>query len=418
MSGVQGHPPRAGGTDRVAGAAGRLGSAGLPSPPLRDDPFAPGPVATGATPAAPAAASSVLAVPGDPLADAAGAPPKDAPLGAAPAAVATWFDEVADATHPENDGTLAAAQASARAYSRRAKAANTREAYRWAVRAWCAWCDRHGVSPLPATGADVAAFLAGERDRGRAAATLDIRRAAIAYLHRAAGCPVPTDDAQVSETLAGIRREAPDPRKKRAATLAVLRALLAPIEDDLPGRRDRALILVGFAGALRRAELAAIQLADLARTDQGFELSLPRSKGAQTKAVMVPLPYGHTDLCPVRALIAWLEAAAITQGAVFRRIWIPPSPADGPPPLPRLGTQALTPRSIARIVQARAAAAGFGRLEFGGHSLKRGALTTGKDLGVHPAALKRLGRHKSFNTLGEYLEFGNLFEGHPLRDVL
>jgi len=98
----------------------------------------------------------------------------------------------------------------------------------------------------------------------------------------------------------------------------------------------------------------------LLRTDQDFELSLPRSKGAQPKAVTVPLPYGHTDLCPVRALIAWLEAAEIIHGAVFRRIWIPPAPADSPPPLPRLGTQALTPSSIARIVQTRAAAAGSG----------------------------------------------------------
>ena len=191
----------------------------------------------------------------------------------------------------------------------------------------------------------------------------------------------------------------------------MLRELLAPIQDDLPGRRDRALILVGFAGALRRAELAAIALADLLRTDQGFELTLPRSKGAQTAAVTVPLPYGRTALCPVRVLTAWLDAAPITDGAVFRRLWVPPEPPDGPPPLPRLGNAALTPRSIARIVQARAAAAGFGRLEFGGHSLKHGALTTGMQQNAHAGQLKRLGRHKTF-------EFGDLFEGHPLRDVL
>jgi hypothetical protein len=200
--------------------------------------------------------------------------------------------------------------------------------------------------------------------------------------------------------------------------LAVLRELLAPIQDDLPGRRDRALLLAGFAGALRRAELAAIALADLLRTDQNFELTLPRSKGAQTAAVVVPLPYGRTELCPVRALTAWLDAAPITDGAVFRRLWVPPAPPDGSPPLPRLGSAALTPRSIARIVQARAAAAGFGRLEFGGHSLIRGALTTGMPQNAHPGQHKRLGRHKTFDVLGEYLEFGDLFEAHPLRDVL
>ena len=88
------------------------------------------------------------------------------------------------------------------------------------------------------------------------------------------------------------------------------------------------------------------------------------------------------------------------------------------PALPHIGAHAITPRSIADISQARAMAAGFGRRDLAGHSLKRGALTTGMDLGVHPAKLKRMGRHKSFDVLGEYLEFGDLFEGHPLAGVL
>ena len=69
-------------------------------------------------------------------------------------------------------------------------------------------------------------------------------------------------------------------------------------------------------------------------------------------------------------------------------------------------------------MQARARAAGFGRRDLGGHSLKRGALTTGIERGTHPAKLKRLGRHMSFYVLGEYLEFGDLFEGHPLSGML
>ena len=133
----------------------------------------------------------------------------------------------------------------------------------------------------------------------------------------------------------------------------------------------------------------------------------------------VPLPYGQTELCPVRALAAWQSAAAITAGPLFRRIWLPrQARSDEPPPLPRIGSQPITPWAVAAIVKARAAAAGFGGRDFGGHSLKRGALTTGMDRGVHPAKLKRLGRHKSFDVLGEYLEFGDLFEGHPLSGVL
>ncbi len=207
-----------------------------------------------------------------------------------------------------------------------------------------------------------------------------------------------------------------------AATVTILRRLLAPIPDDLRGLRDRAVLLVGFAGALRRSELAAIRFEQLEKTDRGFRLTLAQTKGEQADAVTVPLPYGDTELCPVRALELWQQAAGLTEGPVFRRIWLsararPVGPGE-PPPLPRIGKDAITSQTVAQIVQARAMAAGFGRHDLGGHSLKRGALTTGMDRGVHPAKLKRLGRHKSFDVLGEYLEFGDLFEGHPLSGVL
>jgi site-specific recombinase XerC len=373
--------------------------------------------------------------------------PISAPIGADAKAVRAWFDDAVEIAEPEMDGTLGAERAAAGAYQRMAKAANTRAAYRSAVRAWCDWCARRNLPPLPACGQDVAAFLAAERRREMTPNTIDLRRAAIRYLHRAAGCPVPTDDACVSETVAGIRRDAAakgqSPEKKVAATAAIIQQLLAPIPDDLRGKRDRALILVGFAGALRRSELASICVERLEKTERGLRLTIPQTKGSQTKSVVVPLPYGQTELCPVRALTAWLAAAGTTDGPVFRRIWLPargqrrtrrkqPSsgevPANGEqygqsdedaaPPLPQIGKAALTSRAIADIIQARAVAAGFGRRDLAGHSLKRGALTTGMDRGIHPAKLKRLGRHKSFDVLGEYLEFGDLFEGHPLDGVL
>jgi site-specific recombinase XerC len=375
------------------------------------------------------------------------------PAGADAKLVRAWFDDAVETAEPEMDGTLGAEREAAQAFQRMAKAENTRKAYRSAVRAWCDWCARRDLPPLPACGPDVATFLAAERRRGMTPNTIDLRRAAIRYLHRAAGCPVPTDDACVSETVAGIRRDAAargqSPEKKVAATAAIIQQLLAPIPDDLRGKRDRALLLVGFAGALRRSELAAIRVDRLEKTDRGLRLTIPQTKGSQTESVVVPLPYGRTELCPVRALNAWLAAASIADGPVFRRIWLPArggrpargqrrargkqpsrgyvpandghpgqSAEDAPPPLPLIGKAALTARSIADIVQARAVAAGFGRRDLAGHSLKRGALTTGMDRGIHPAKLKRLGRHKSFDVLGEYLEFGDLFDGHPLSGVL
>jgi site-specific recombinase XerC len=351
-----------------------------------------------------------------------------APVGGTAIAIREWFDDVIDTLEPAMDGSLAAERESALMFQRMAKAENTRTAYRAAVRAWCAWCDHRGLSSLPAFGADVATFLAAERRRGLTPNTIGLRRAAIRYLHRAAGCPVPTDDVCVSETVAGIRRDAAKkgqaPKKKAAATASILQQILAPMPDDLPGLRDKALMLVGFAGALRRSELAAIRVEQLEETEHGLRLTIPQTKGSQTAAVVIPLPYGETELCPVRALAAWLKASGIQSGPAFRRIWLPkqakPSESAGtlPPPLPRIGADAMSTRAIADMVKVRAGAAGFKGSHFGGHSLKRGAITTGMQRRVHPADLKRLGRHKTFDTLGEYLEFGDLFENHALKGVL
>jgi integrase len=356
------------------------------------------------------------------------APLAAAPIGGGALAVRTWFDAAIDAIEPIMDGSLAAERESALMFQRMAKAENTRIAYRAAVRAWCAWCEYRDLTPLPASGDDVATFLAAERRRGLKPNTIDLRRAAIRYLHRAAGCAVPTSDICVAETVAGIRRDAARkgelPEKKAAATASIIRQILAKIPDDPRGLRDKAIILVGFAGALRRSELAAIRIEHLEQSERGLRLTIAQTKGSQAAAVTIPLPYGDTELCPVRALARWREVAGIAAGPVFRRIWLTKRakadapPAGAAPAPPRIGIDAISPFAIASMVQARAAAAGFDGPHFGGHSLKRGALTTGMERGVHPADLKRLGRHKSFDVLGEYLQFGDLFDRHALKGVL
>ena len=258
-----------------------------------------------------------------------------------PRAIRDWFDSAAEAAVPVHDGTIGTARLAADAYARRAKADNTRRAYRAGVRAWCTWCASHELPCLP-NAADVVAFLAAERGSGLSVNTVELRRAAIRYLHFIAGLPVPTAEARVAATLAGIHREAADagelPAKKLAATADILRQILAGMPDDLAGLRDRALLLVGFAGALRRAELAAIRIEHIEASERGLRLTLPRSKGDRTgSGVTVAIPYGATELCPVRALRRWQEAANITAGAVFRRIFVPPTrqkAGEGPAPPP------------------------------------------------------------------------------------
>jgi hypothetical protein len=251
---------------------------------------------------------------------------------------------------------------------------------------------------------------------------IGLRQAEVRDVHRAAGCPVPTDSGCIAEPVTCIPRDAAakgqSPEKKVAATAAIIEQLHAPIQGDLRGKHDRAPLLVELACALRRSELVTIRVDRLEKTDRGLRLTIPQTKGSQTESVVVPLPYRQTELCPVRALNAWLAAAGITDGPVFRQIWLParggaqsrgklpasgklpangPQPGDAaedtPPPLPQIRKAALTSRSIADIVHARAVAAGSGRRDRAGHRLKRGALTTGIERGIRPAKLKRLGRH-------------------------
>jgi integrase len=353
------------------------------------------------------------------------------PIGAPPCSVEAWFDASIDGEIPVADGALSTARQIADILARRAKADNTRRAYRAGVRAWCAWCDQHGLTPLPARPADIAAFLAGQRyppppEKPLSSNTLKLRLAAIGYLHYLAGCPSPTTTARVTETLAGLDKLAKQagqgPKPKLAAKIAILREIVGPIGDDLPGLRDRALLLLGFAGAFRRAELARIEVADLEEGEHGLRITLPFSKGdRESKGVQVGIPYGTSELCPVRALKRWLDAAGITRGPLFRRIWATPRPESPPAgwtPTYIVGDNAIDPRTVARIVQARGAAAGFDAQGLGGHSLKRGAMNTAKDRRVHPTQLKQLGRHRSYATLSAYIEEGDLFEDNALSGVL
>jgi integrase len=227
---------------------------------------------------------------------------------------------------------------------------------------------------------------------------LRLRHAAIRYLHLLAGCPPPTAEPVVSTTFAGIRRAHRRPLgKKTALVLDRLRAAIETIPETLPGLRDRALLLVGFAAALRPSEIARLTLEHLTRHPDGTELFLPWRKNDQdARGTKLWLPQGRTDLCPVKALDAWLAAAAIADGPLFRRIWRlpPPRVAKGARPRPsparyRVGSDPIETDSIALIVKNWTGLAGFDAAAFAGHSLRRGAISSGVAQGVPPQAVLR-----------------------------
>jgi len=173
----------------------------------------------------------------------------------------------------------------------------------------------------------------------------------------------------------------------------------------LRGRRDAALLLVGFAAALRRSELAALTVGDVGVDADGLRVRVRRSKSDQEGAgAVLGIHYGSdSQTCPVRALRSWLLESGITQGALFRGIT-----RSG-----RLLGHALSPRTVARVVKARAEAAGLDPRAYSGHSLRAGFATQAARAGVPERVIMRHTRHKDVMTLREYIREGGLFNENP-----
>ena len=176
-------------------------------------------------------------------------------------------------------------------------------------------------SPLPCPPGLVCSYLAALAEGGRRASTIGRRAAAIAHMHRAAGFDSPSTNPAVREVLRGIRHTlGTAAQSKTPATADLIARMLAACPTTLIGLRDRALLAVGFAGALRRSELLALAVADLLEVPDGLRVVIRRSKTDQAgEGQEIAIPRG-THLRPVETLQTWLAAAAISHGPLFRRV--------------------------------------------------------------------------------------------------
>jgi site-specific recombinase XerD len=288
-------------------------------------------------------------------------------------------------------------------YAKAEKSPATRKAYATDFRLFKQWCDGKGAAALPAAPETVAAFLAAEAEAGVRPSTLGRRVAAIRYAHKLASLATPTDAEGVKATLRGIRRAVGAAKVRKAPALAErVRAMIAASPDTLAGKRDRALILLGFAGAFRRSELVALDVADIEETAAGLRVIIRQSKTDQDgEGTTIAIARGVVA-CPVRALRAWLDAAGIVSGALFRSV----NKAG------RVATARLTDRSVANIVKAMAGSVGLDDRTFSGHSLRSGFLTSAAANGASIFKMMDVSRHKSVDTLRGYVRDAELFKDH------
>jgi len=293
---------------------------------------------------------------------------------------------------------LTEALAAARTYAERSLSDSTRRSYARDLAAFRAWCQARAVAALPAEPQTLAAYLADLALTDRPA-TIGRKVAAIAVAHRDAGLESPTEHGMVKRTLAGIRREkGTAPHQKAALLVDDLRRMVAPLGTSLLDRRDRALILLGFAAALRRSELVGLRFGDVRFEEEGLVLTLRRSKTNQEgRLETIAVAYGsEPTTCPVRAVRSWLGAAGLVAGPLFVGL----TPQGG------LRTVALGDRMVAHVVKRRCRAVGIDPQLVAGHSLRRGFATAAARAKKPDRMIKRHGRWKSTAMLDRYIEDG------------
>lgn len=319
-------------------------------------------------------------------------------------------------------------------YAAAAKSDATRRAYRSDWQDFVGWCAGCGVAELPAQPETLAGYLAHLANSGKKVSTIRRRIAAIAYAHRLKSLEPPHHGEALRAVLSGIRKTiGVAVNRKAPATAAVvgkmLRRLpaksakrltqdgdkgsplaLAEVKPDLRALRDRALLLLGFAAAMRRSELVALDVADLEFVERGLIVHVRRSKTDQEAAgAEIAVPHG-SKLKPVEAVRAWLAAAVIESGPVFRPI--------GKGKGARAKPTRLTDKSVAEIVKRYAAAAGLDASVFSGHSLRAGLVTSALEQGVDFFKIMDVTRHRDVDTLRAYDRRAKRFSDHAGKGFL
>lgn len=280
-------------------------------------------------------------------------------------------------------------------FARDSLAANTLRAYRFDLLHFEGWGGR-----IPCDPDVVASYLAQHAGR-LAVATLVRRLATITQAHEALGYHSPARSHLVRATLRGIRRRYGARRREAKALLRDdLFRVIDAIGDRIKDARDRALLLVGFAGGLRRSEIVALDLADFETARQGLILHLRRSKTDQEGiGRKIGIPLGRTRFCPVTAVEQWRERVGATEGAVFR-------------PINRHGRVApgrLSDEAVSTIVKERVANAGFDPEGYSGHSLRAGLATSAAQAGMSSWRIRQQTGHASDAMLSRYIRDGELF---------
>ena len=269
-----------------------------------------------------------------------------------------------------------------------ARAPNTHRAYACDLADFAVWGGH-----IPSTPDEIARYIA-QRACALRPSTLRRRLAALASIHRDRGVPDPTKATLVRRVVQGIERKHGTAVHQVAPLLiGDLTRIVATMGTSPTELRDKALLLVGFFGALRRSEIVALDVGSLAIAANGLALNIARSKTDQSAlGRTVILRQRNDGLCPVRAVSEWLSAARISAGAVFRHIDASTQCAGG----------RLSDRAVARMIKRYARRLGIDAARYSGHSLRAGFVTSAGIAGFNSSMIARHTGHRTQQSLAAY----------------
>jgi len=282
-------------------------------------------------------------------------------------------------------------------------AENTHRTYGSAIRLFRIWCTKNRFNALPATAEVVAEYIASLIAAGKRGSSVKIHACAIAHLHNSNGYCTPTDSYLVRAVLRGaMRLRGSLVDQKLPVVVADFRDVLQHVPDTLIGRRDRAMLSLCFAGALRRSEVAALRFEDMTLSEAGVTICIRKSKtDFQGRGAYIGVPNGRA-IEVVSALRDWLDAANITKGAVFRPVY-----------RNRVLARTVEPLLVSRVLKAYLEKAGIDPARYGAHSLRAGFITSAAEAGVSLVRIMDHSRHVDPRHVREYVRRANLFLDHP-----
>jgi site-specific recombinase XerD len=330
---------------------------------------------------------------------------------------------------PERLGELEESLSRLEKFASQAQSENTTRAYAADLEDFRHWCDRMGRQWLPANPETIGLYL-GARAEELSLASLERRLAAIASVHKEEGYDSPASVAEgpLRKIWKGLVRE--KTRRQDGAPPLLVEDLKSIIEHlprysasdagptgrlTLTSLRDRALLLIGWTGALRRSELVALTTGDIQFIEgKGVNVYVRRSKADQQAEGQVKgLPYGsQKETCPVTALRRWLQAAKRQlegpfEGPIFRRFYRGES----------VGESAMTAQYVSTVLKRHAESAGLDPKEYSAHSLRAGFITQAIRAGKPERRVKEHSGHASWEAFNRYVEEAGTFQDNPAEGI-